>query len=178
MEDSAIRFSPTPTDSLAINPLRSMVTYRPSKRTTPLKPAAAIIGTGSSSSAGDGFQLVALSVAQQTIPTEPGRSGTNRCFATRPCPFDRKADVGLGSLKSVEAGDRWTEWWPELVTVLTLSARSIRHVSEDRVSLSHGCHKSTPYKSGFGWSRLDGRHRSERLWWFHADLSGCLATYL
>ena len=31
---------------------------------------------------------------------------------------------------------------------------------------------------GFGWSRLDNSHRSEPLWWFHADVSGCLATYL
>ena len=34
------------------------------------------------------------------------------------------------------------------------------------------------YESGFGWSRLDGRCRSAAPWWFHADVSGCLATYL
>lgn len=33
-------------------------------------------------------------------------------------------------------------------------------------------------EGGFGWYHLDGRHRSGALWWFHADVSGCLPTYL
>ena len=34
------------------------------------------------------------------------------------------------------------------------------------------------YGGGLGWYQLDDLRWSEWLWWFHTDVSGCLATYL